>query len=379
MDKKLNSPERQHFIPKSYLSNFSEVDGDNYFIWAKNKGEDKIKRINTKLICVDKNLYTLPERDGVNKFAIEHFYADNIDAKFPKVYKILTNRDILEITPETKLEIISVALSLYFRTPKFLNQENKLFEELIQAARRNSKGRDIVLDYGGEMIIITPDEVDQVIKEQRENNRIKFLSQHLEAYEAFVNSKLKDGISIYHIIDDSELITSDNPVIIRPYADPTDKNFDAAKYYAQDINQFDKGNTIHVPLDNKTILTILPNQDGFPDLEIRRLDKLKIDTILYNHDIERYAERWILGSEKSIQNHINDQIEFDKPTVENISAVEEYIERAVQFKELTELLERFGTKNKEVLEKAMYMATLNSVNKDPNFDKLFNKIKSANQ
>lgn len=372
----MSKPVHQHFIPKSYLNNFAISKNDKNFISAKSKENDKPIPVSTRDICVEKNLYTLPVCE--NKFAIEHFYADNIDGKFPEVYKILIDKTINEIDFETKVDIISVALSLYFRTPKFLNEENKMFEELVREANRKSKGGDFIIEYAGEEIIINSDEVEQIIKEQKENNRIKFLSQHLDAFEKFIKSKIKDIIYVYHIIDESELITSDNPVLIRPYADPTDKNFDSEKYYNQGINPFDKTNTIHLPLDNKTILTILPNSDSFPDLRIRRLEKLKFDTIMYNHDIERFSERWILGKPGSIENHLKDQIEFDKPTPENITGLNAYIEKTVQLKELTELIEKNGVKNVDVIAKAKYMATLESVKNDPNFGVILKTINKAN-
>lgn len=266
----MSKPKHQHFIPKSYLNNFAINEGNKNFISAKRKEAEDLKTLSTRDICVDRNLYTIPK--SKNKFAIEHFYADKIDGKFPEIYKILTNITINTIDVETKVMIIYVALSLYFRTSKFLNQENKIFEELVREAHKSSKGGDFIIEYAGEEIIITPDEVEEIIKEQKENNRIQFLSQHLDSFEKFVKSKVNDTIYVYHIIDDSELITSDNPLIIRPYADPTDKNFDSEKYYNQIINPFDKTNIIHLPLNNKTILTILPNLDAFPDLKIRRLE-----------------------------------------------------------------------------------------------------------
>jgi len=375
----MNKPVHQHFIPRSYLNNFAKKEGDKRFIGAKDKNADDIKTVSTRDICVEKNLYTIPETQNENKFAIEHFYADNVDAKFPEIYELLTDKGITDIDLATKTNIISVVLSLYFRTPKFLNQENKILEELVRAAHKQSKGGDFIIEYAGEEITIYPEEVEQIIKEKKENNRIKFLSQHLSAYEAFVRSKLKDGISVYHIVDDSEFITSDNPVIIRPYTDPTDKNFNPDEYNNKDINPFDKRNTIHVPIDSKTLLTILPNFDNYPDFKIRRLDKTKYDTLMYNHDVERYAERWILGSAEIIASHVKDQIEFDKPTPQNMVMLEDYKEKTIQLKELYELISERGIQDAYVIEKAKYMETLKSVKEDTNFLRIFEQIKLANK
>lgn len=375
----MSKPVHQHFIPRSYLNNFGSKKDDKVLINAKLKNEDEIKIVSTKDICVNKNLYTLPEKDGQNKFALENFYADQIDGKFPEIYDVLSNPEIDEIDIEMKTKIISVALSLYFRTPKFLNQENKIFEELVRSAHAKSKGRDIIIEYAGESIIISPEEVDQIVKEQKENNRIKFLSHHLQSFKKFVESKLTDTIYVYHIVDDSELITSDNPVFIRPYGNPFDENFDYEKYYSQDIDPFEKTNTIHVPLDRKTILTILPNLDDFPTQKIRRLKKLRFDTVLYNSDIEKYAERWILGSELGLITHIRDQHEFNNPSKEIIVEAERYKEKTSELYELMNLIEKNGVRNKEVYLKAKYMENLKSVKDDPNFKNILKVIKAENK
>lgn len=370
-------PVHQHFIPRSYLNNFATKEGDKRFIGAKDKSVDSIKVVSTKDICVDKNLYTLPTTDNDNKFAIEHFYADNIDAKFPEVYAILTNKEIVNIDWKTKTNIISVVLSLYFRTPKFLNQENKIFEELVRQGKAKSGGGDFIIEYGGEEMNIYPDEIEQIIKERKENNRIKFLRQHLMDYGSFVKNKLKDGISVYHIIDDSEYITSDNPVIIRPYVEPTEE-FVPQNYYNQEINPFDKKNTIHIPIDSKTLLTILPNLDDYPDLKIKRLDKTKFDTVMYNHDVERYSEKWILGEESNISNHLKDQIDFSKSTPENEAMLAAYKEKTLEMHKLFNLIRINGIRNEKVFEKANYMKTLKSVQDDSNFLSIFKTIEEVN-
>ena len=77
----MSKPQRQHFIPRSYLNNFAENQDGKYFIYCKKKESDRINRLSTKDICVTKNLYTIPNTRN-NQFAIENFYADKIDSIF---------------------------------------------------------------------------------------------------------------------------------------------------------------------------------------------------------------------------------------------------------------------------------------------------------
>jgi hypothetical protein len=294
----MSNPVRQHFIPRSYLNNFSESVDDKFFIHAKRSDSDKILKLSTKDICVDKNLYTIPTEDKKRRFDIEHFYADKVDSVFPGVYNLLTYPAVNSIDFEKRLDIISTALSLYFRTPKFLNIQNQLFKDIISKSFELTKKEEVTVKIFGEELKINRNEAEQFIKERKEHNRIKFLFQHLVSYEKFVQSKLKDNIAVYYIGDESEFITSDNPVIIRPYADPTQPGFDHEQYYRQNINPFDPSNIIHLPIDRKTILTVLPATGEHPSDYLQRMEIGKVDVLMYNSDIQKYSEDWVLGSKR---------------------------------------------------------------------------------
>ena len=166
----MSKPVHQHFIPKSYLNNFALKEQGKAFIHAKRSDDDAIKKLSTRDICVDKNLYTLPTADEAKKYDLEHFYADNIDAVFPEVYEILKNRDITEVDFDTRLKIVTTALSLFFRTPKFLNEENEFFKKVVDAALKNVDAEEITVEVFGENITIKRTEVDELIKERKENN-----------------------------------------------------------------------------------------------------------------------------------------------------------------------------------------------------------------
>jgi hypothetical protein len=102
----MSKPVRQHFIPRSYLNNFSENEGDKYFIYGCRKGNNGIiSRLSTKDICLQRNLYTIPTNDETKKFAIEHFYDKNVDGVYPDIYNILTDDNIKLIDFDTRLKI----------------------------------------------------------------------------------------------------------------------------------------------------------------------------------------------------------------------------------------------------------------------------------
>lgn len=372
----MSGPEHQHFIPRSYINKFAMSKDDKHFIAALKKGDARIITLSTRDICVERNLYTLPQGAGENKFALEHFYADRFDGKFTEIYNVLVDEKVTEVDREMKLKIISTALSLYFRTPKFLNQENKMLEELVRKHDAASTDDTFEVSYAGERLKIGKHEVESILKELKEHNRFRFLSQHLVNFERFVKSKLNDIIYVYHIVDDSEFITCDNPVIIRPPIDL--RNIGKLENYAhKEIDPFDSGNMIHLPLDSKTILTFLPNPDNDPNFKVLRLKKKRIDVILYNSDIERVAERWLMGSEPGLAEHMADQKKFNDEEPEAVMAMEAYKEKAIQLMEIMELIEKKGMDHDDVQARAMVMAKLDSVKEDPNFDKLFRAIQRA--
>jgi hypothetical protein len=372
----MSNPERQHFIPRSYLNNFADSENDKFFIHAKRSGSDRILRLSTKDICVDKNLYTIPTEDEKKCFDIEHFYADKIDSVFPEVFKLLKDKTVNSIGFETRLKIIAAALSLYFRTPKFLNIQNQLFENIVSKCLDLTKQEEVTVKIFDEEIIINRNETVQFIKERKEHNRIKFLFQHLADYEKFVQSKLKDNMAVYHIVDESEFITSDNPVIIRPYADPTQPDFDYEQYYRQQINPFDASNMIHLPLDKKTILTILPTTREHPSDYLQRMEIRKVDVLMYNFDIQKYSENWVLGSKRGIEEHIGDQQSYNEVNEKNIRMVKDYEEKTLLFKELLEVLKKYGAKSSEVRKKIEDLKKKPSISSDLNFQRIVKNIET---
>jgi hypothetical protein len=372
----MSKPERQHFIPKSYLNNFGIEEGDKCFIHGKRKNSDEIKRLSTKDICLERNLYTIPTNDETKKFDIEHFYANNVDNKFSFLYDFLTNRENDYIDFETRLKIISTSLSLYFRTPKFLNIQNKIFENIVKDLFENPEIENLEINLFGEKTSITRKEAEDLIKEKKESNRIKFLFQHLISYEKFVQSKLLDTIWVYHVYDETELITCDNPVIIRPNADPTKPNFDFIEYENIEIDPFNPTNIIYLPINNKTLLAILPKIDIKPNEYIRRLEIGKIDVLMYNSDIQKYSEDWILGSKESIENHLKDQLEYNVENEENLKLVNDYQDKVIQLNEMTILMEKHGVKSPIVLDKIEQMKKQKHISEDKNFQNIVKAIET---
>ena len=214
----MSKPVRQHFIPQSYLRNFALNEGEKYFVDIKQKDSVAIKeKISVKDICVEKNIYTFHGAETDKKYDLEKFYATNVDSVYPEVYKLLTDPNVAEINKEQKKKILLTIMSLFFRTPKFLHQNNRntndIFDQLAKFADRLTgvvnykfKGKDLTFNVRDL----------EVVKERAQlKNKENFLVNHLSDWNEFVNFKMECGIGVIKIIDNINLITSDNPVAIR--------------------------------------------------------------------------------------------------------------------------------------------------------------------
>lgn len=364
----MSKPKRQHFIPRSYLNNFAVKKEDKYFIHGKRKGNNTIEPLSTKDVCVDKNLYTLPTNNkAIDKFAIEHFYADKVDNLFPEIYSVIKDKSITTIDKETREKIIMAALSLYFRTPKFLNKLNKLYEDILKFQHNTGKRG---FAFGREKITLSQEEIDAIIKEKKEHNRIQFLAQHLKSYAQFLQAKLSCNMQIHHIIDDSEFITSDNPVIINPNVDPNN----IESYYDKDVNPFDSTNHVHLPIDNKTTLIILPSTIPLTPNWLQRLDTTSLQVTFFNSEIEKNSEAWILGSKNSIEKYQKAMEYYNALIPENLKQVEEFKNYTLELLELVQLLEKHGDAHEEVRKKLEEMKAKPFIASDTNFQRLAKKV-----
>ena len=358
----MSKPKHQHFIPKSYLKNFAVKKGDKFFVEGKRKDEEKPKEnlISIRDICVDKNLYTIPHIEGDDKFEIEKYYAENIDAVYPEVYALLTNPDITYITAEQRGQIIMTTMSLFFRTPKFLNFNVRSMNKILDYAATNKIDSDGKVkfkfrDYDFNFHI---DDIEEVRTDLKIQNKLKFLREHLSDWQEFVKYKLKAGISVFHIHEEINLITSDNPVIMR-------------NVLGNSFNIFDPSNIILVPLDSKHFLTIFPNTESVLTDRIFRGERDKWFALTSNSDIEQNAEEWIIGSHDSVKKHLADQVKYNIENKENLQAVENIKEKAKDMIDLTYLLEEVGTfAHQRIADKVKELRKKNIYRDDPEMQKI---------
>jgi hypothetical protein len=310
------------------------LQGDKFFVEAKLKDEEtpKDKLLSIQDICVDKNLYTLPYIDGEEKYSLEKYYAENIDRVYPEVYEILTDPRKTYITTEQRAQIVMTTMSLFFRTPKFLNFNEHRTNLIIEYGVNNHMDDNGIVrfKFKDNYFNFHIDNIEEVKANLKIKNKLKFLKEHLDAWHKFIQFKIKAGLSVFRIYEDFDLITSDNPVIMHSVV-------------GNSFNVFDPTNIISLPLDNKHFLTIFPNTESAMLDRIFRGDRDKWFGLTSNLDVERNSEEWIIGKPNSVRKHLTDQVKYGEHNKDNLQALEEMKQRAFDIKDLMDIVEQVGT------------------------------------
>jgi len=355
----------QHFIPRSFLRNFAEGDEGKHFVDIYSKTSGKLKSpISIADVCVNKNIYTIPEPKEGDKYYLEKFYAKHVDSVYPEVYELLTNDKITTVTGEQRLKIINCCLSLYFRTPKFLNAYNDLTDEVIDnlASHADKESGIIKAKVLDESLEFHISEIEDVKRQLRVKNKKIFISTHLQAWQEYVKHKLNSGIAVYQLEDDIDLITSDNPVNIHPI-------------HGGNFTLFDPDNIISLALDRRHFLTIMPTSVGEDYHEIHRGYRNKWFALTTNSETAENAENWLIGYPGTINRHLQDQIHHNQITSENLQAVEDHKLMLSEMNELMEIINQVGgIYHQRVANKVREMRKLSIFENDRNFDNIIEEL-----
>lgn len=310
----MSKPKRQHFIPKSYLKNFADIDGGKAFVEVMNVNSGEVKYpFSLSNVCVSKNIYTLPHVDEKNKYFVEHFYAENIDGVYPEVYDLLTNHKVINISEDERNKILNVCLSLYFRNAKFLDDKNDELDFWINRLKEKKGGRDdakLFINFGGRRYDFQRSEIDFIKDTAILNNRIDFIFDHLQDWQNFVHFKRNSQIVVSKILGEVKLITSDNPVRV-------------SNHNREHFNLFDPDNSIQIPLDQEHLLWISPNDEEVPRNMINRGVRDKWFAITSNHTMRQDASDWIIGKKGCITKYLEEDRMYNNFNPENLQALDD--------------------------------------------------------
>jgi len=354
----MTEAKKHHYIPRSYLKNFAHVvkkkkDGDKYYVYVRFRGE-KFHSVNIENICAETYFYSIPGVSEKNKNLVEKYYAENIDNLYGRIYDLVTNDEQIKVSQELREKILIATLSLYIRTPIFLDSIRVVYRKLLESLRTYQLGisERFSVSFFGRKTDLRLLNYTSILEAFESKNKAFILSEHFKILNDFIDFKKNDGIGINKLVDNSEYITSDNPVVIR-------------NLKTGDFNDlFDPDNIIHLPINNKYLLTILPNSDSETKNTFNRITSKFTQALVINNDIERNSNNWIIGNPTSVNDHINDQIKYNEETIENYQRLNDLRKKAQIMSSFDELLREKSYIIDEEIATRLYEISKDPVMKD---------------
>lgn len=283
---------RQHFVPQTYLRKFSvERKEDQYQIFAAPKENiEKIFQASTANVCVHKDLYTLPGETEEERMLIEKFYGDSYESEYNKMYEILTDDNVREISEADNKFIISSVITMFFRTTRLMSEHNDLmyrvFERLSQLCEQT--GKDYFM-FENEKIMLNGRTAEQLLLDHKKESRVPQVITQLEVALKLIQIRRNDSIQVIKIQQNgAEFITSDNPVTL--------SNFES-----RHIAPFDPKNIISMPLNSQYKVIILPYENPGFISRLHHNDTMSYSEVMTNgYDQLGSSERFILGTENGL-------------------------------------------------------------------------------
>jgi hypothetical protein len=365
----MSNPKKHHYIPKSYLRNFAERRTDvDWVDTLLNRKESEIKQVSTTNLCHQKNLYTFPPGQTKDPYVLEKYYGEHVDGVYPEVYSMLTNPEIINFSVDEKRKVLNTTLSLYFRTPGFLNKNLKLVDNIFDKVGLSTSDPEqmVSIDWGNGIVSFNRKDLDLVREEQKVILKQLFLIGHFQDWKLFVNHKLPCGIAIFTVPDDIPLITSDNPISIIDLG---------GRHNPENI--FDVENIIEFAINPRTYVVIMPNSiskdsNGF----IQRADRDKYFAAGINNTTSKTSQHYLIAYPGDLQKHLDSQTALGANTPENWQQVENTKKMAINAKDLLSLIQTRGTiYHKDVINKVKEIQATGIVNNDKTMEAIINELK----
>ncbi|HWW37729.1 DUF4238 domain-containing protein [Pedobacter sp.] len=279
----------QHFVPRVYLRNFANRRGDEYFVDVFDTKLSRYFNANIKKVCSETDFYTLEEGNRVARdlFAIEKIYGNGIEPLYKKSYDILTNPNIRFISELQRAEIIMGLFQFYIRNPRLLNrslahhkaQILKLCREANSSFKKGITYLDIdfsfreyttegIMDYFEKLITKT-------FKEQHISRIDEIGSFHIDV--KFEVAMIRE--------DDSEFITSDNPLALQDLI-------------SNDENPLERSKEFIISLNKKTAIRLYHDNSKRRD-EVRRHWIPNLSVTMHNNTVREQASRFLITNRET--------------------------------------------------------------------------------
>lgn len=302
-----------HYVPKTYMRNFSIEKEDKkglFFINRLSKEattEDAIKELSTTQVCMENNIYTLKGDTKVERMFIENFYNDNYEKHYSSIYNILTNSDRRDITPAERRLIISTVISMLFRTQKMPTAHSGFIDRVLAGVFQMAQesGKDFYM-MDGKRVSIAGKTLEDHQKEIKKESKPEIAIIQLQVALRLIELRIKrDAIMVIKLVDESEFITSDNPVI---YRNPEERT----------IAPFDIDNILTLPLDTKHQLKLIPDEASNNIFRFNKTGSIaQIAKLTSNHDQLVSSDKYMLGTDSGLRSYLSTKEEMEKPILDS--------------------------------------------------------------
>lgn len=198
----MSEPVKQHYVPQTYLRNFTDSSG---FIHTYRHENKKFIKQTPKNTAFQKNFYTI-ENEGNKDYTIEKILAENVDNLYnPLINKISRNE---QLTAQERYDLSLFITIQYLRTPhqrETLNDTTADLYKHIAGMTLNYGASQGDLDPKRVQDMLDNDEIDVTVPK---DFSLKFM---LDFSEKMTDMIYKHQFIIAEASSKSEFITSDNP------------------------------------------------------------------------------------------------------------------------------------------------------------------------
>lgn len=289
----MSIPKRHHYLPQSYLKEFSNDD----VVWLFDRKKEEIRAQKIIDTAVISNFYSIEKPDGTKDLQIEKQLA-KIDALIPNLIKSLRSRSIL--SEKERGEICFIAALFLSRTPDFREESNEmesaLIKKIAQGMYQNlesvEKSMRELEKKTSKPLNVTPEKLHEVMSKGQFSvkiNQNRGIERMVDFVSSISNTLTRLNMLILHAPRKSGFLTSDRPFVILP---PQDTRYIAAW---GGVGILTPGAQKYLALSSDMTLV-------FGDLgtEFNHLDLIRDRVKTVNAVIGNMASRFLIGRDQAL-------------------------------------------------------------------------------
>jgi hypothetical protein len=209
----MSEPRNQHYVPQTYLKNFSFSSKPPHQIFVLHKDKGKIFCVNIRDTASERHFYTVTKK--INKYFWENKYSQEIEPIMTHVISdiiskcdnVLIQNNSFILTSEIKQQLAFTMVNQLLRGKHCRDFQHKIYESTVPP----------VIEAVHEFIPIDnlKEELYKAIIEDRDYFKLASMQAtfDIQRFKKYCDILFQRHFLIYKITGDENFITSDNPVM----------------------------------------------------------------------------------------------------------------------------------------------------------------------